>query len=77
MKKKNLCDILIGEKPLDENSTYKISLPEFIANGGDRYPKIKFKKYGFVDHQVLKAFVQNAQEISIENFKVQNNLVIQ
>jgi 5'-nucleotidase/UDP-sugar diphosphatase len=55
--KKKLTSLFIeGEKIINEKE-YSITLPEFIANGGDKYPKINFQKTGFVDADVLKEYI--------------------
>jgi 5'-nucleotidase/UDP-sugar diphosphatase len=61
--------LLIEGKPLVENKTYLMALPEFIANGGDKYPKIKSRKYGFVDADVLKQYVQKVGNLKLKDFR--------
>jgi 5'-nucleotidase/UDP-sugar diphosphatase len=61
--------ILIEGKPLVENETYLMALPEFIANGGDKYPAVKNRKYGFVDADVLKLYVQKLGKLRLREFE--------
>lgn len=60
--------IKINGKDLDPNRKYVMALPEFIANGGDKYPAVKSRKYGFVDADVLKEYVQKVKTLKLKNF---------
>ena len=65
-KTKTLTQVKIGGKDLDLNRKYLIALPEFIAAGGDKFPAVKFIKYGYMDADILKDFIkeQNALKSS-------------
>ena len=54
---KKITKLLIGGKDVDPNQNYLFAVPEFIAGGGDKYPKVKFKRYGYVDAIILKDFI--------------------
>lgn len=69
---KKIKSILIGGEALDLKKTYKMALPEFIANGGDRFPKVKFVKYGYVDADILKDFILSVKEFKAEDFAIKN-----
>jgi 5'-nucleotidase / UDP-sugar diphosphatase len=60
---RTLRQININGRPLREKCSYKIALPEFIAGGGDRYPKIDYSKTGFVDADILKEYVLKKKEL--------------
>jgi 5'-nucleotidase/UDP-sugar diphosphatase len=45
-----------------------MALPEFIAGGGDKYPKVNFRKTGFVDADVLKEFIQTQGSLKSQDF---------
>lgn len=60
--------IKINGKGLDPNRKYVMALPEFIANGGDKYPAVKSRKYGFVDADVLKEYIQKVKTLELNNF---------
>jgi len=66
--KKIITKLLINGEELQLNKQYLISLPEFIANGGDKYPKIDYKKYGFVDADILKNFILTQKIFRAEDF---------
>lgn len=53
----------INGKAVESGKTYKMALPEFIANGGDKYPAVKFTKYGYVDADLLKEYIQKQKDI--------------
>ncbi|MEN2901234.1 Protein UshA [Mannheimia haemolytica] len=38
---KTISDVKIGGKPFDKEKTYKVSLPDYVAAGGDGYPLLK------------------------------------
>ena len=60
--------VLINGKEIEDGRSYKVSLPEFIANGGDKYPKVDFIKYGVIDGQVLKDYIQNLGTLDAAQF---------
>jgi 5'-nucleotidase/UDP-sugar diphosphatase len=47
----------VNGKEVSASKKYVIALPEFIANGGDKYPVLKYRKYGYVDADILKEFI--------------------
>jgi 5'-nucleotidase/UDP-sugar diphosphatase len=47
---------------------YLVALPEFLANGGDKYPVVPFTRYGYVDADVLKEFVQKVKTLKAKSF---------
>ena len=49
--------LLINGKELEDGRIYTMALPEFIANGGDKYPKVDFIKSGHVDADILKNYI--------------------
>ncbi|HXH76703.1 MAG TPA: 5'-nucleotidase C-terminal domain-containing protein [Bacteriovoracaceae bacterium] len=67
-KAKKIKKLTINGKPLDESKKYVFALPEFIATGGDKYPKLKFKKYGYVDADILKDFILGQKELKATDF---------
>ncbi len=54
---KKISELKINGKLLIEEKTYLLALPEFIAKGGDNYPSVIFRKYGYVDANLLKEFI--------------------
>lgn len=65
---KKITDIRIKGKAIEESRKYLIALPEFIAGGGDKYPKLQYKKFGYVDADILKEFIQSKKELKAEDF---------
>ncbi len=58
---KTISDVKIGGKPFDKK-TYKVSLPDYVAAGGDGYPLLKkhpsYVNTGFIDAEMLKKFFE-------------------
>ena len=69
-------NIVIGDKPIDLNRTYRFTVPSFNAAGGDGYPKLSehpsYVNTGYVDAEVLKDFIQKNSPINIADFMPQN-----
>jgi 5'-nucleotidase/UDP-sugar diphosphatase len=60
--------IKIGGKELDLNKKYLIALPEFIAAGGDKYPALNLRKYGYVDADILKDYIQRIKNLRSKDY---------
>lgn len=60
--------LLINGKELEAERSYTVALPEFIANGGDRYPKVEFVKSGHVDADILKDFILKAGTLNAAEY---------
>ncbi|WP_133545998.1 bifunctional UDP-sugar hydrolase/5'-nucleotidase UshA [Mesocricetibacter intestinalis] len=62
----------IQGEAFDPNRIYRISMPSYIAAGGDGYPLLSghpsYVNSGFVDAEVLKAFFQQNSPINAEAF---------
>ena len=69
-------NIVIGDKPIDLNRTYRFTVPSFNAAGGDGYPKLSehpsYVNTGYVDAEVLKDFIQHNSPINIADFIPKN-----
>jgi len=69
-------NIVIGDKPIDLNRTYRFTVPSFNAAGGDGYPKLSehpsYVNTGYVDAEVLKDFIQKNSPINIADFIPKN-----
>lgn len=63
-----LKSLKINGKDVDPKRKYLIALPEFIANGGDKYPALKITKYGFVDTDVLKEYIQKKKHLKLKDY---------
>lgn len=60
--------LMIGGKNLQDDKIYTIALPEFIANGGDRFPKLEFVRAGHVDADILKDYILKLGTLSSTEF---------
>ncbi|WP_298941586.1 bifunctional UDP-sugar hydrolase/5'-nucleotidase UshA [uncultured Psychromonas sp.] len=73
---KQVSNIVIGDKPIDLNRTYRFTVPSFNAAGGDGYPKLSehssYVNTGYVDAEVLKDFIQKNSPINIADFVPKN-----
>lgn len=67
-EKNKVTKIMINGRPISDRKEYKIALPEFIANGGDKYPVLKYEKTEFIDAEVLKDFVVKKKKMTAKDF---------
>lgn len=63
-----LKSLKIEGKEVVPGKTYTMALPEFIANGGDKYPLVKNRKYGYVDADVLKEYIQKVKNLKAKDY---------
>ncbi|WP_413111926.1 bifunctional UDP-sugar hydrolase/5'-nucleotidase UshA [Thaumasiovibrio sp. DFM-14] len=72
-------DVRIGGEPIDLEKVYRFTLPEFNAAGGDGYPVIKdhpgHVNTGFVDAEVLKAYLQANSPINPADYDPRGEIV--
>lgn len=71
---KKIKTLLINGKELSLDQKYTLALPEFVAGGGDKYPKLDFKKYGFIDATILKEFIQQHKTIKNSDYAARGYL---
>lgn len=62
--------VLIKDKPLQEGTTYKVALPDYIANGGSRSFFLKDKK-----RKDLQYFIRDALIQDVIDFKAKNEAI--
>jgi 5'-nucleotidase/UDP-sugar diphosphatase len=55
-------------RPYSATKKYIVALPEFIAHGGDKYPALKFTKYGYVDADILKEYIQKHRTLRAKDY---------
>lgn len=60
--------VRINGKPLVESQKYLVALPEFIAAGGDKYPKLTYRRYGYVDADILKDYIKTHKKLKSANY---------
>jgi 5'-nucleotidase/UDP-sugar diphosphatase len=66
-----LKSLKVEGKEVVATKSYVIALPEFVANGGDKYPVITNRKYGYVDADVLKEYIQKVKNLKASNYAPQ------
>ncbi len=70
--KQQVSGILINGKPLENGKTYRLSVSDYLANGGDDYPvlsdKPSYVNTGFVDADVLKQYFEQHSPIDAARF---------
>jgi 5'-nucleotidase/UDP-sugar diphosphatase len=66
-KQKITC-LKINGKKINKVKKYVIALPEFIAAGGDNYPKLTYRKTGFVDADILKDYISSKKELKAKDY---------
>jgi len=69
----NVSNVRVKGAPLDMGKTYRITVNNFQAAGGDGYPKLvshpSFVNTGFVDADVLRAFIVAKSPIKAAEFE--------
>jgi len=69
----NVANVRVKGAPLDASKTYRIAVNSFQAAGGDGYPKLvahpSFVNTGFVDADVLRAFIAAKSPIKAAEFE--------
>lgn len=69
----------IGGKEIDPAKTYRLAINSFMAAGGDGYPRVAgkpgFVDTGFVDAEMLKAFVTAKSPIKAADYNPGNAVV--
>jgi 5'-nucleotidase/UDP-sugar diphosphatase len=72
-------DVVIEGQPLDPARTYRVAVPSYNAAGGDGYPKLTdhpgYVNTGFVDAEVLKAFMEANSPLDVKVFQPGNEIV--
>lgn len=72
VSKGKVSQVVIGGKPLDMAKTYRFTVPNYNAAGGDGYPKISdhpsYVNTGFVDAEVLKDYLEANSPIDVNKF---------
>jgi len=63
-----LKSLKVSGKEVSATQKYTVALPEFIANGGDKYPALKFRKYGYVDADLLVEYIKKIKNLKAKTF---------
>ena len=72
-------DVKIHGEPLDANKIYRVSIPNYVAAGGDGYPLMTqhptFVDTGFVDAEVLKAYLARHSPLKVADYEPKGEIV--
>ncbi|QHB17720.1 bifunctional UDP-sugar hydrolase/5'-nucleotidase UshA [Mannheimia pernigra] len=76
---KTISNVKIGNKAFDENKTYKVSLPDYVASGGDGYPLLKnhptYVNTGFIDAEMLKKYFEENKVIEADKYDPKDDII--
>ena len=67
-------DIMIHGKPLDLNATYKIALPDYIANGGDKCFFFKDQKKNITAKLIRDVLIEAVKEANAKGKPVSSKI---
>lgn len=77
----SVSDVMIQGQPLAMDAQYRFTVPSFNAAGGDGYPKVTdlpgYLDTGFVDADVLKAYLAEQSPIDVAAYAPQGEIVYQ
>lgn len=65
---RKITSLKVNGKDLNPARKYLIALPAFIADGGDKYPAVTNTKYGYVDADVLKEYIQKKKKLKVSDY---------
>jgi 5'-nucleotidase / UDP-sugar diphosphatase len=72
-------DASIASQPISANKTYRMAMNNFMASGGDGYPNLShhptFVHTGFVDAEVLRAFIAERSPLKAADYAPGNSVV--
>lgn len=76
-----ISDVKIDGQAIEPTKTYRLSLVNYLAAGGDGYPKINhhatYVDTGNVDADVLKKFLEEKQNLDVNNFPANSQIIYQ
>jgi len=65
-------DVMVDGKALEATKTYRMAVNNFMASGGDGYPKLTghpgYADSGFVDADVLRAFIASRSPLKADDY---------
>ena len=65
---KKIKSLSIKGKEIESKRKYLIALPDFIAKGGDNYPILNFRKYGYIDADILKSHILKMKNLKAKDY---------
>lgn len=72
----SLESLKVNGTEVSDNKKYLMALPEFIAKGGDKYPVVKYRKYGYVDADVLKEYILKNKNLKASDYAPEGYLIV-
>jgi len=67
-----IAEVNISSKPIDRTKTYRLAVNNFVAAGGDGYPRLNthpsFVDTGFVDADVLRSFISSRSPLKASDY---------
>ncbi|WP_373766469.1 bifunctional UDP-sugar hydrolase/5'-nucleotidase UshA [Glaesserella sp.] len=76
---KQVSDVKIGGQPIDLAKKYKVSIPDYCANGGDGYPLLKkhpsYVNTGFIDAEMLKKYFEENSPIDASKYDPKDDII--
>jgi len=66
--------VLINDKPLQEGKTYKVALPDYVANGGSRSYFLKDKKRKDLNYFIRDALIQDVVDYKAKNQAINSSV---
>ena len=76
---KQVKDIKINGKALERDKIYRVSIPNYVAAGGDGYPLLTqhptYVDSGFVDAEVLKGYLGKHSPIRVADYAPQGEII--
>ncbi|QIW15814.1 bifunctional UDP-sugar hydrolase/5'-nucleotidase [Pasteurellaceae bacterium RH1A] len=76
---KTVSDIKVQGKALEADKVYKMSLPDYVASGGDGYPLLKkhptYVNTGFIDAESLKKYFEDNSPIDASKFEPKDEII--
>lgn len=69
-----LKSLALNGKAVEANKKYLVAMPEFIAKGGDNYPVTKFRKYGYIDADLMKEFILKEKNLKAKDFEPKQDI---
>jgi 5'-nucleotidase/UDP-sugar diphosphatase len=70
-------EIKINGKAVCLSSNYTIAISNFLAGGGDKYPKLSnFQTFGFVDADLLRSYIEEKKTLKAQDYQIKNYIQV-
>lgn len=74
---RKIIELKVNGDEIQDEKIYKIALPEFVANGGDKYPRLNYIKFGYTDVNIMSDYILENKNLKVYDFMKKNYIVIQ